>query len=624
MTISNLSRSILGSVGVAILLSSPAMSHGAYAFGGFWSSQTAPVKQAAEEIVFVDNPDSTVTAIVQMNYVGPSQKFAWVIPVPGRPAIGVSSNTVFRRLDAATAPEYWVEVHVDGTCMHQDPPDAAPGADSGAGDAPSTLDASAAPVMKIDQGSVGPYDYVDIMVTPGLGDPAKVATNWLTANGYDLTGLDGALGPYLRDGLNLLAFKLTKATDAGAIRPVVLTYESKRPMIPIRPMSVSAHDDVGIQVWVIGPSQAVPENYKSLVINDARIDWLTAGKYVAGTLPSGGVGPFGPYVNRPSNYDALVTAAAREAGGQGFVTELGGPASQYRAKVWSSLDEKEFPTISSQRYANGIDAIVAANRTFGGWDGWRDAIQGATTLPAGVTIDEFGSHPDRYRGAAKVDTARFFALLHDKVIKPVADAAAMFDKAPYLTRLYSTMRSDEMTVDPAFAYNMDLAQVGNVHIAKQFIECSPARNQQDAPWRIKLPQGGVIAGKGSDWPVAEGSMPANLKIVMLSTSGSGTVIKDNSADIGTTLLKAAGATSSDIEMPHPPQNGLMIGATQGVTLSGKTASKDDGSPASGPNRCSVLRVGVGMGSGFAPWLPLAGVILARRRRRRAGLVIATG
>ena len=31
---------------------------------------------------------------------------------------------------------------------------------------------------------------------------------------------------------------------------------------------------MGIQVWVIGPSQAVPANYKSLVINDALIDWI--------------------------------------------------------------------------------------------------------------------------------------------------------------------------------------------------------------------------------------------------------------------------------------------------------------------------------------------------------------
>ncbi len=623
MKTSNVSLSVPGSVGVAVaaLLSSLAMSHSAYAFGGFWSSQTAPVNQAAEEILFVDNPDSTVTAIIQIRYVGPSQKFAWVIPMPGRPTVGVSSNTVFRRLDAATAPEYWVEVTVQGMCMKQYPPDAALAADSGTIAAPSAPDTTAAPVVMIDQGSVGPYDYVNIKVDPNVRDPVKVATDWFTTNGYDLSGVEGkVLSPYLKDGLNLLAFKLTKGTDAGAIRPVILTYESKLPMIPMRPTSVAAREDMGIQVWVIGPSQAVPDNYKSLVINEALIDWLTARTYVAGTLPAGGVGPFGAYVDRPSHYDAVVTAAAHEAGGQGFVTELAGPASQYRKKVWSSLDEQEFPLISSQSYADGIDAIFAANGHFGGWDGWKDAIQGATTLPAGVTIDAFARNPGQYRGMAKVDTPKFFRLLHEKVIKPVADTAAMLYKAPYLTRLYTTMSSDEMTVDPAFNYNFDLAQVSNVHVAKQVVQCSPTRNQHDAPWHIKLPQGGEIAGKGSGgWPVAEGSMPANLKIVRLSTSGSGTVVKDNSEEIGVKLSEIAGATGSDIAMPQPPQTGVLIGGTQAVTPHGQTgptqsSPQPTGEP-SGGNKCSVSRVGAGSGSALALWSPLAGVILALRRRR---------
>jgi hypothetical protein len=89
-----------------------------------------------------------------------------------------------------------------------------------------------------------------------------------------------------------------------------------------------------------------PRLSRAALLNEARIDWLTAGKYVEGTLPAGGVGPFGPYVSKPSNYDAIVTAAANEAGGQGFVTDLGGPASQYRTKVWSSLDDEEFRSIS--------------------------------------------------------------------------------------------------------------------------------------------------------------------------------------------------------------------------------------------------------------------------------------
>jgi hypothetical protein len=612
-----ISGSILGFVGVSVA-SLWLLCPQAYAFGGFWSSQTEAVRQTSEQIVFVDNPDSTVTAIVQIKYAGPAQKFAWVIPLPGRPTVGVSSSTVFQRLDAATAPQYWVEVAVEGSCMQKGRPQAASGADSGAGGAPSAPDTTAAPVVIVDRGSIGPYDYVNITALRALGDPSKVATDWLKRNGYDLTGVDGkVLSPYLKDGLNLLAFKLTKGAEAGAIRPVILTYESKLPTIPIRPTSIGARDDMGIQVWVIGPSQAVPDNYRSLVINEARIDWLTGRKYAAGTLPAGGVGPFGPYVGKPSNYDAVVTAAAKEAGGQGFVTELGGPASQYRDKVWSSVEGQEFTMISGRRYADGIDAILAANHPFGGWDGWKDAIKGATTLPTGVTIDEFGRNPHQYRGVAKVDATKFFKLLYEGVVRPVADTAAMFYKAPYLTRLYGSMSPDAMTVDPAFSYNFDLAQVSNVHIAKQAIQCTPALDQDDAPWRIKLPQGGVVVGKGSrDWPVTEGSMPANLKIVSLSTTGPGTVFKDNREDIGTKLFETAGATDGGMSTPRPPLTGVMIGGTQMVTMRGQTESMHGSPQASGGGKCSVSDVGAGKASARALWLPLAGVILALRRRRR--------
>jgi hypothetical protein len=613
-------------VSVAALLSFAASGR-AHAFGGLWSSQTVPVRPSAEEIIFVDNPDSTVTAIVQMKYAGPAQRFAWLIPLPSKPRVGVSSNTVFRRLDAATAPEYWVEVAVEGECKQKDQPRAAVHAGPGAGAGSSAHDSALAPLAVAEQGSVGPYEYANLAVDRTLRDPTKVATDWLAANGYDLPILDThELRPYLNSGFHLLAFKLRSDAEAGAIRPVILTYESQRPMIPIRPAALSAQDDMGIRVWVIGPSQAVPDNYASLVIDDARIDWLTGRKYVAGTLPSGGVGPFDPdHVGRPSNYDVVVTAAAREAGGHAFVTELGAPASHYRDKVWSSQDDQQFAAISSQKYADGLDAILNASHYYRGWDGWREAVAGATTLPAGVSVDEFGRNPERYRGVARVDTSKFLRLLDEDVIRPVADTAAMLYQAPYLTRLYGTMSSGDMRIDPSFDYNADLALVGNVHVAKELVQCSPSLRQDAAPWRIELPQGGLITGRGSGgWPVEEGTLPANLKVVQLSTAGPGTVVSDNSDVIGRGLLQIAETTGGRIarSLPwqrlghHSPKNGVMIGTTQSVTPYGHSSAPQVEPNAPSGARCSVSEVGADVGPAFAPWLATAGGILALRRRRQ--------
>jgi hypothetical protein len=193
-------------------------------------------------------------------------------------------------------------------------------------------------------------------------------------------------------------------------------------------------------------------------------------------------------------------------------------------------------------------------------------------LPAGVTLDAFRSHPEQFRGAAQVDTEKLFALLRDKVITPVSSTAALFFRGPYLTRLYSTMSAGEMTVDPVFNYNFELAQISHVHVARQIFQCSAAQTQASTPWRIELPQGGVVVGSGHGaWPVAPGSLPSNLKIVQLSTSGPGTVTVDNSVQIANALFGAA-TPVIDMIVPRPPQTGSAIGGTQRVVPPGPLAS----------------------------------------------------
>jgi hypothetical protein len=586
----------------------------AHAFGGFWSSRTAPVKQSAQRILFIDNPDATLTAIVELKYTGAAAKFAWLIPVPGKPKVEVSSNTVFERLDAATAPQYWLEVTRESSC--------APREDAGSEPTPGYMteggaDAGGPAGLSSTRGSVGPYDYSLLELDASLGDRSKQATDWLVANGYDLTDLDSkVLDAYLKDGLNLLAFKLVKGADAGAIRPVVLTYEGERPILPIRAGALAAQDDMGVLVWVLGPSQAVPENTKSLVLNDALIDWLSGPRFVGGTPPSGGSGPFGEYVSKPSNYDALVSAAADQAGGHGFVTELAQPASQFRDKIWSLVDEENFASFSSQTYADGIDALTAAQALYTGWDGFSEAVRGAATrLPMGVSLEQLMQQPEAYRDAAPLDTAKFLELLDAQVVKPVSDSAALLARAPYLTRLYSTLSAKEMTLDPSFVYNFDLAQISNVHIARQRLSCSAGQPPEQAPWRVELPQGGVVLGEGHGaWPLALGTLPANLKIVTLGTQGSGSVVEDHSAEIGKALRERAGSSAPESLMPGAPRTGLTIGGSQSVKS--YEPSAQDRPKGSSADSCSVSHAARRKARVPALWLLLAGALFVRGWRRR--------
>ena len=622
---------------------SPLGAERARAFGGFWSSADARVGQSAEQIVFVDHPDATITAVVRIRYVGPAKTFAWILPVPGRPKVSISSSAVFERLEAATAPQYWVEQTIEDACKDAQPgeaPGAGPGLEAPAG--PSVT--APGGVAVVDQGAVGPYQYVTLQASAKRGDPARAALEWLRAHGFAADGGE-LLAPYLREGQNLLAFKLIGAADGGAIRPLMLTYEREQPSIPLLPSAHAARAPMPVQVWVFGPSQAVPENYRSLVLNDARIDWLTASSFPKGTLPANGVGPFRPQMHKPINYDALVSDAVNEAGGRAFVTELGGPASQYRSKVWSDLDAWQLKILLSQTFADSVDLVAQAKLYYGNWDGWLDTLKQTVALPKGVTPQAFSDNPARYRGQAKVDAGKFLVVLQEQVVKPVTDVASMLNGTPYLTRLFSTVTFDTSsvatTIDPVFTYNADLAQVSQVHIAKQTIECDGSLALDAAPWRVVLPQDGVVRGAALlGWPAAPEGMPFNLKVVMLSNRGAGTVLVDNSALIGKLLYERALRVGHGEALPPRPQVGVRIGGMQTVSAPithdakgyatsapkpyvSQSAPKSGAARISGGGRCSVARVSASGSRGNGLWLAGVLALLAlRRRAARTGFGLA--
>jgi len=103
--IRSFSLALASAAAAAVLgLSSPAD-----ACGGFWCSQSAPVNQTAERIIFVANQDGTTTCVVEIQYAGPAESFAWVLPVQGVPTVRVSSNVALQRLSQATQPQYQLE-----------------------------------------------------------------------------------------------------------------------------------------------------------------------------------------------------------------------------------------------------------------------------------------------------------------------------------------------------------------------------------------------------------------------------------------------------------------------------------------------------------------------------------
>src|SRR6188472_558825 len=109
----------------AMALSGSAIPRAASACGGFFCNQSQPVNQAAERIVFAHNGDGTVTAVIEIQYQGPSESFSWLLPISSVPQgdqIAVASKMSFDRLQTATNPQYSLTTRVEGVCDTPPPP----------------------------------------------------------------------------------------------------------------------------------------------------------------------------------------------------------------------------------------------------------------------------------------------------------------------------------------------------------------------------------------------------------------------------------------------------------------------------------------------------------------------
>jgi hypothetical protein len=562
-------RLILGFVSV-LALSLYLQPTPAQACGGLFCSASAPVNQAAERIIFSKNADDTVTAVVQIQYQGPSEEFAWVLPVPGIPDVKVSSDLAFTRLQLASNPQYNLSTVIEGECLEGNFPPSSPGGNvslDGSGGAGGT---GGSGVTVLAEGNVGPFDFVVIQPDGAFEHVGDVMVEWLTNEGYDVVppggdpaAISDLLGSYLEAGMNLIAFRLTKGNDNGTIRPIRITYESEQPMIPIRPTAVAANDDMGVMVWVLGSNRAVPVNYRSLELNEALIDWTNGGR----------------------NYNQVVIAAANEAGGQGFVTERSGPTVDYENVIVSDFEREQWEQLQINEPALSSEELLRQSVPFSGWDGYLGVLE--DFLPQ-EELDAFIQCPQCGEALTPFDKEAFMNALSTDVIEPMLDTDELVASLPYITRLYTTLSAPEMDLDPLFDFNPDLDDATNVHNATRVFECNPTIPLSEAPSRIELEDGRVVRlAPGSPWPFtpgAENAPPANAIVAQLSTVGSGTVVTDNSDAIDAAL------TQHNAQVPTLEDMGLTTSGGCAIT----------------PNQTDL------------PWwlgLALAGLMVRRWRRR---------
>jgi hypothetical protein len=434
----------------------------AHACGGFFCT-TFPISQVSERILFVQG-SGTVTTHVQIQYSGRPEDFAWILPVPTLPELTVSHNELFRQLELSTQPSFVLDFEGEENCFFFPPfirfTDAV---------------AEAGGVEIVAEEQVGPFDTVII-----TGDDPQAVANWLQENGYLLDGIGiDLLAPYVNNGFHFVALKLAPNKDVGDLQPIALSYAADRPGIPIQLTAIATEPDLGVIAWVLAENRAIPENYLHVEINEAKIDWLNGGQ----------------------NYQALVAEAANEAGGNAFTTDYAGSSDIMADRVYRAgqydldrlrattdpvayLDEllrQGFPRdtqtqslirrhipMPSEVLTDGVLHVVYR----GDLDAYSRAQEDGT-LPA-IADQSFYNNMAAYAewtGSLLFSPTEMTDDIEVTIVTPLQESQQLFTDNPYLTRLFTTLSANEMTVDPMFAYNPDLPEVPAVRRATARCEC---------------------------------------------------------------------------------------------------------------------------------------------------------
>ncbi|MBV70446.1 MAG: hypothetical protein CMH52_03770 [Myxococcales bacterium] len=443
---------------ILCLLLSPAA---ALACGGLFCNARTPVNQAAERILF-SKIDDGLEMHVRITYQGPPTEFGWLLPVPRDVEYGLSTDQLFTQLDNQFGPRFNLRTEVDDDCIFDSRNGAEPELFEAGGADTGVQDDGADSVAVLSREAVGPYDLSVLLPTS-----VDALRDWLDANEYQIPdAADATLAPYVEMGSAFIALKLLPAADSGDVQPLSLRFAGDIPAVPIVPTSVAANPDMGIIVHLLADARGVSTNYRHVAINESTIDWG----------------------NRGSNYPDVVSQAVDEAGGQAFVTDFAGAheSAVFLATVSEdALDaiRRIGPSDDGAFLWGRIESILRSELNQNDSDLARIA-RGVISLPETIDINEFLMRPRRFEGSPsadliQVDIDALVARLGSEINDVRQGIGALFSRNPYLTRLYSTMSPEEMTVDPVFAWNRDLESQSNVYNAVRRVSCVMGRPDWD-------------------------------------------------------------------------------------------------------------------------------------------------
>jgi MYXO-CTERM domain-containing protein len=457
-----------------------------------------PVDQTGENILFHIGENSVEAHIqIQIDPETPAEQFAWVIPVLSMPEFEVGSQLLFENMLNASVPTYGraftSDACADGSQNSTQLSTGGEFSDSAGGDGDGDGDPGAPEITF--QGSVGAFE---IAVLDG-GTVEGVMT-WLGENGYQQDpAAEPILASYLEQDFMFVALRLGVEAGVEDVHPIVIRYSGVEPCVPIRLTAIAAADDMEIRTFFLGDARVVPVNYRHVLVNPLKIDWLNDGV----------------------NYKEVISMAvdAQEADGNAFVTEYAGPNEIFAGNLYNEAWD---PSV----YAAFVDSPVGVIGQLlvqylyycgEGDDGFTPVCYGLHPLiepilaeyipvPVGLTAEDF--YGDLAAHAAEIDllawdAVAFAAALDERIFQPGLRATELLAQNPYLTRMYTTISPSEMNADPIFRSNASLPDVENFRQATQRTLC-------DGSVLVTLPDGREVyfpVDVPLEWPTFQEEMP---------------------------------------------------------------------------------------------------------------------
>jgi len=496
------------------------------ACGGFFHAghtrERSPVKQAGLNIAFgvrsadvdvnLDRGEGTsninatvdVEMTVQINYEGPAEDFAWVVPVPAKPTISISSDILFSALSEATRPTFNLSIDEsraisDSSCWRRRERERNL---CGGGYRPAPVEEG----IVLETGSIGPFDFVVLDPpdndTGNSSDPNNVF-DWLNTNGYaQPEEAKPLVARYAEMGMQFVALRLQNNSTTGDIQPVTLAYQLPHSLqdnpvgnIPIELTSIAATPDMPIQIYLLGPHRGVAYNFADVEIDHQLIDW------------------WGCFYSSQDCYlesfRNLFHDVAIDVNGHAVITEFAGELDHGEngevLDVWGLdveidieelgrttdpvdfmifLQEAEVPDLPL------VHSIIERHIPYGDVPNWcRDgypyfSAEYPTACLSRVDWDGLVFDP---KGLA--------ADLEAEVFQPARDAKEWVGSYEYMSRLYAKLDPEQMDRDPVFAFLPDLSDVPKDVSAvgvpfcdesdSLFLDTYVGDNSDDAPMRVK-------------------------------------------------------------------------------------------------------------------------------------------